>query len=248
MGQTLCFGVPLAAAALAERVLTLKMPSPQTASTSETASNESASTSSNYDLVLLLDSDAEQAARAAVLGDVERSISSEGELLRHDEWGDRELAYPIRRRHRAEYHLLQFRPSQIELLGGLERSLRIADEVLRFRIVRLRPGTPAAPDMRTGQSSATEHGSARAAGPAPSAALESDSTSEAAPFAAPESATSTEREGGDAAPDQAPDASARGGSADGDVEPETPGESKAETAAEGAADSEAATGPAPDSA
>ena len=32
--------------------------------------------------------------------------------LRHDEWGNRELAYPIRHREQAEYHLLQFHPAQ----------------------------------------------------------------------------------------------------------------------------------------
>jgi small subunit ribosomal protein S6 len=212
------------------------MPSPETAS-----NNETASTSSTYDLVLLLDSEAEQKVRAGVLGDVKRSISSDGELLRHDEWGDRELAYPIRRRHHAEYHLLQFRPAQAELLGGLERSLRIADEVLRFRIVRLRPGTPPPPDMRAGQSSASEHGAGRAPAASPGAAQEPDSAEEPAPSAASDSATSVAQESSDAAPDPSAQAASS-------TEPETPGESKTEIAAEDAADSGAPSAPAPESA
>jgi small subunit ribosomal protein S6 len=229
------------------------MPSPETASSSETTTP-----SSTYDLVLLLDSEAEQQARAGVLGDVERSISSDGELVRHDEWGERELAYPIRHRHHAEYHLLQFRPSEAELLRGLERSLRIADEVLRFRIVRLRPGTPAAPDMRAGQSSGSEHGAARAAAASATASQESDSASRAAPPPASDAGASAGREDTDAASAASAQAgtarSAQATSSDASAqgakpaESETPGATNTESAPEDAADSEAPSGPAPDSA
>jgi small subunit ribosomal protein S6 len=123
------------------------------------------STRSTYDLVLLLDAEAEQGARAGIIKDVKQSISSSGELVRHDEWGKRELAYPIRHREQAEYHLLQFYPSGAGILNSLDRSLRIADEVLRFRIVKLRPGTPEPPDMRTAHS--TEHAARERAGAAP---------------------------------------------------------------------------------
>jgi small subunit ribosomal protein S6 len=105
-----------------------------------------------YDLVLLLDPQADDATRAKLLADARTAIKSEGELLRDDDWGDRALAYPIDRKATAEYHLLQFHASSPELLNGLDRSLRIADEVLRFRIVKLAPGVPEAPDMSPSSS------------------------------------------------------------------------------------------------
>jgi small subunit ribosomal protein S6 len=101
-----------------------------------------------YDLVLMLDPEAEEAARAKLVADARAAIESEGELVRHDEWGNRALAYPIGHRSVAEYHLMQFHASSAGLLSTLDRSLRIADEALRFRIVKLRPGTREAPDMR----------------------------------------------------------------------------------------------------
>ena len=101
-----------------------------------------------YDLVMLLDLQADDARRAKIVSDARSAIESEGELLRHDGWGERALAYPITRRSTADYHLFQFHTSRPELLRSLDRTLRIADEVLRFRIVKLRPGTPPAPDMR----------------------------------------------------------------------------------------------------
>lgn len=105
-----------------------------------------------YDLVLLLDSQVEEQARAKILADTRDAIAAQGELVRDDDWGDRALAYPIERRANAAYHLLQFRPGTPGLLSELDRSLRITDGILRFRIVKLKPGTPDAPDMRTGAS------------------------------------------------------------------------------------------------
>jgi hypothetical protein len=100
--------------------------------------------------------------------------------LRHDRWGVRELAYPIKHHTSAEYHLLQFRPAGRELLQELERSLRIAEGVLRFRIVKLAPGTPEPPVM---------HAPTAAAGaPAPATAQEPPAST-AAPAAPLESRT-----------------------------------------------------------
>jgi small subunit ribosomal protein S6 len=105
-------------------------------------------TAPTYDLVLLLDPEAEDTVRTKLVSDAREEIAAEGELLRHDEWGSRALSYPIQRRSAAEYHLLQFHANSTGLLRTLDRTLRIADDVLRFRIIKLRPGVPEAPDMR----------------------------------------------------------------------------------------------------
>ncbi len=117
-----------------------------------------------YDLVLVLDPQAEEATRAKIVADARAAIEAQGELLRQDEWGERPLAYPIARHKTGEYHLFQFRPATAELLSGLDRSLRIADQALRFRIVKLKAGTPAAPDMSTHAAAAVA--SAPASAPA----------------------------------------------------------------------------------
>src|SRR5271170_7494241 len=97
-------------------------------------------------LVILLDPQAEEAARAKIVADARTTIEAKGEFLRHDEWGVRALTYPIDHKTNAEYHLLQFHATP-ELLENLNRTLRIADEVVRFRIIKLAPGTPDAPEM-----------------------------------------------------------------------------------------------------
>ena len=55
------------------------------------------------------------------------------------------MAYRINHQGEAEYHLLQF-TGPPSLLETLSHSLRIADGVLRFRIIKVIPGTPPAPD------------------------------------------------------------------------------------------------------
>jgi small subunit ribosomal protein S6 len=119
-----------------------------------------------YDLVLVLDPQGDDDARQKIVADARRAIEAQGELLRHDEWGERPLAYPIDRRSSGVYHLMQFRPASADLMSGLDRTLRITDGVLRFRIIKLKPGVPEAPDMR---SSRREEGEAQPQAAAPPA-------------------------------------------------------------------------------
>ncbi len=99
-----------------------------------------------YDLVLVLSKNAEEDARAKVLTDVEAAIhQSGGKVERKQDWGTRPMTFEIRHQGEGEYHLLQFAgPSS--LLEALSHSLRIDDNVLRFRIIKVLPGTPPAPD------------------------------------------------------------------------------------------------------
>ncbi len=117
-----------------------------------------------YDLVLLLDPQAEESARAKIVADAVSAINAQGELVRQDDWGERPLAYPIDRKTSANYHLLQFHVGQTALLEGLDRTLRITDGVVRHRIIKLRPGTPNPPEAG-GAQPRTE----RAEGDSPSA-------------------------------------------------------------------------------
>jgi small subunit ribosomal protein S6 len=135
-----------------------------------------------YDLVLLLDPQAEEPTRTKLVADTRSAIEAQGELLRHDEWGERALAYPIDRKASAIYHLFQFHVGETALLDGLDRTLRIADEAIRFRIIKLAPGVPPAPDMSAGASARRSDG--EAAAPAPASAP-APAASAPAPDAAP---------------------------------------------------------------
>jgi small subunit ribosomal protein S6 len=139
-----------------------------------------------YDLILMLDAEAKAPLRAKIVADARSAIEAQGELLRQDEWGERALTYPIDHKQVAEYHLLQFHSSTPELLRGLDRTLRIADGIVRFRIVKLKPGTPAAPDMRAGRRAETELGAPPHPDPPHPAAAHSEHSEHPEPTAEPE--------------------------------------------------------------
>ena len=104
-----------------------------------------AETAPIYDLTLLLSTDAAEDQRAKILADVESAISGAGgSIERNDDWGRRPMTYQIRHQPEAEYHLLQFQAPPT-LIEELSHTLRINDAVLRFRVIKVRPGTPAAP-------------------------------------------------------------------------------------------------------
>jgi small subunit ribosomal protein S6 len=118
-----------------------------------------------YDLMLLLDPAVPDEQRTKILSDVETAVSSAGTIVGDHEWGVRPMAYEIRHKAEAQYHLLQFH-GPAELLATLQRTLKITDGVVRFRIIKLAPGTPAPPEPRAAEHAAP----AAAAAPAPAAA------------------------------------------------------------------------------
>jgi small subunit ribosomal protein S6 len=102
-----------------------------------------------YDLMLLLDTAAADEQRQKILDEVERILSTTGATVasKHD-WGVRKTAYEIRHKNDADYHLLQFQGSP-QVPAALDRYLRITDGVVRFRVIKLRPGTPPPPDLKS---------------------------------------------------------------------------------------------------
>jgi small subunit ribosomal protein S6 len=99
-----------------------------------------------YDLVLLLSMNSDDDAREKIVTDVEAAIvAAGGTVSRNQTWGRRPTTYRIDHQAEADYRLLQF-TGPASLLETLSHSLHIADDVLRFRIIKVTPGTPEAPD------------------------------------------------------------------------------------------------------
>jgi small subunit ribosomal protein S6 len=98
-----------------------------------------------YDLMLLLDAAAPEDRRREILGEVQGAIEEGGTLVGVHDWGNRRLTFEIDHRPEADYKLLQFE-GENELVERLSGSLKIMDGVLRFRIVRQKPGGPPVPE------------------------------------------------------------------------------------------------------
>src|SRR5215217_9374546 len=97
-----------------------------------------------YDLMLLIDPNAPEERRTSAVSEAESLLSSGGEIVASHDWGQRRMAYEIDHRPEAEYLLYQFNGDK-ELLERLNQRLRINDAVLRFRIIKSKPGAPLPP-------------------------------------------------------------------------------------------------------
>jgi len=97
-----------------------------------------------YDLMLLIDSTAPDDRQREIVGEVESTLNSGGQIVSAHDWGSRRMTFEIDHRPEAAYHLYQFEGDN-ELLDRLNHSLKITDGVLRFRIIRQGPGSPPVP-------------------------------------------------------------------------------------------------------
>ncbi|MEK6326424.1 MAG: 30S ribosomal protein S6 [Actinomycetota bacterium] len=100
------------------------------------------SPSREYELVLMLDPDITDERREQIAAEARTRIESGGSLKQDTSWGTRKLAYEIEQRTEADYRFFRFETDG-GLLDDLNHNLRIADGVLRFRIFKVDPRSPA---------------------------------------------------------------------------------------------------------
>jgi len=136
----------------------------------------------------MLDPDIPEERREQIAAEARTRIESGGSLKQDTTWGMRKLAYEIEQRTEADYRYFRFETDG-GLLDDLNHNLRIADGVLRFRIFKVDPRSPAiAPPA--GMSAATPARSARRPQTAPD--REEAAEPAAPPAPAPESAQEDE--------------------------------------------------------
>ena len=97
--------------------------------------------------MLMLDPQAPEGRGDQIITGVHDMIEASGTLVGQYDWGVRKMSFEIRHRPEAHYELFQFEGDN-ELLERLSHTLKITDGVLRFRIIRAKPGTPPPPTPR----------------------------------------------------------------------------------------------------
>ena len=99
----------------------------------------------DYEILMLLDPELDEAPQAEVVARVRGLIEKDGgTLARHDVWGKRKLAYEIDKKADAHYHLLLFSCSA-GTLDEISRVLKIDDNVMRHLATRRLEGGPTEP-------------------------------------------------------------------------------------------------------
>jgi small subunit ribosomal protein S6 len=89
-----------------------------------------------YELMLVLRPDVPDDRSQAVIDRTTRQIvAGGGQILKVAPWGRRRLAYAIDRHREGSYHIVLFQAPP-EVIGEVERSLLITEEVLRHLVTR----------------------------------------------------------------------------------------------------------------
>ncbi len=90
-----------------------------------------------YESIFVLRPTLEEEARGAVIAKFQDIIAKEGgEVVKLEEWGIKKLAYEIQKLREGYYVLVEFK-APTELPKELERNYKIADEVIRYNLVKL---------------------------------------------------------------------------------------------------------------
>jgi len=89
-----------------------------------------------YELTLIVRPDIEGENLTAVVDRVKNLVTGGGgQVTEVNAWGRRQLAYPINRVTEGQYFLMQTNMPE-RLIAGLERDLRLTEQIVRFLIVR----------------------------------------------------------------------------------------------------------------
>jgi small subunit ribosomal protein S6 len=90
-----------------------------------------------YETFVIVDPDISQEQRDLLLGRVKELITQlNGMLVFEDDWGERKLAYEIRKKERGYYVRFDF-CGEAELVNEIERFFRIDDRALKYMTVLL---------------------------------------------------------------------------------------------------------------
>jgi small subunit ribosomal protein S6 len=105
-----------------------------------------------YELMVIIDGDLEDAAAQSRVASLADAIGGAGGVLHGtpDFWGRRQFAYPIDKKEYGYYVVFDL-VAEGGALDDFERSLRIADEIVRHKLIRL-PDAEAARRGLTGTS------------------------------------------------------------------------------------------------
>ena len=142
----------------------------------------------HYEIVFIVHPDQSE----QVPGMVERYrstvLAKGGKMHRLEDWGRRQMAYPIQKMHKAHYVLMNIECNN-ETLEELEHAFKFNDAVLRHLTVRMTEAmTAPSPMMKEEKSRSLTQPSAPAPAPAPAAAAPAPAP---APVAAPATAPAT---------------------------------------------------------
>lgn len=91
-----------------------------------------------YELMVIIDGDAEEGAAESFRDKITEAVAAAGgEVKSTDMWGRRRFAYEINHKWEGTYFVMELLGPGGNALDEMERSLRLADDVVRHKLLRL---------------------------------------------------------------------------------------------------------------
>jgi len=100
----------------------------------------------HYEIVFMVHPDQSEQVPAMIQRYSDVITAAEGKIHRLEDWGRRQLAYPINKLHKAHYVLLNIEAAQ-SVIDELETSFRYNDVVIRNMIMRTKTAITEASPM-----------------------------------------------------------------------------------------------------
>ena len=90
-----------------------------------------------YEMMVICDGDLDESAVAGVINQTTAQIESAGgTVAKTEKWGRRRFAYEINHKTEGSYVVLEIE-AEPGALDDVDRNLRLADEIVRHKIIRL---------------------------------------------------------------------------------------------------------------
>ncbi len=91
-----------------------------------------------YELMVIFDGDLDDSLAAKASDRVSATAKEQGATIeKNDWWGRRKFAYEINHKVEGYYLVLELVAEDGSFISGLDRALRLADDVVRHKLIRL---------------------------------------------------------------------------------------------------------------
>ena len=88
-----------------------------------------------YENLIIFNPESDEESISKKIDELKEFVEKKGKVLNINKWGVRQLAYPINKKERGYYVLIEF-TSEKELLSELDHKLKLSKDIIRHSIVR----------------------------------------------------------------------------------------------------------------
>lgn len=89
-----------------------------------------------YEIILMINPDQSDQINNIIEYYKKLIIKNNGVISRFEDWGRRQLAYPILKLHKAHYILINIILNNTNIIKDIEKSLRINEHIIRYLIIK----------------------------------------------------------------------------------------------------------------